>query len=31
MKDPKMDAGMLQNQAQSKIKSLKQAIEVWSF
>ena len=26
--DPKMDAGMLENQSQAKIKSFKQAIEV---
>jgi hypothetical protein len=29
--DPKMDAGMLENQSKSKIKSFKQAIEVRNF
>ena len=27
MMDPKMDAGMMENQAQTKIKSFKQAVE----
>ena len=28
MMDPKMDAGMLENQSQAKIKTFKQAIQV---